>query len=423
MKTITCKLLSGTQENPVKVVVDADKTSATICWAYKDILEQNSCSSCEIIRNKCEVIKLIPLDCGNTNVLTGSIFWEGIEIFYEITQREVECPCNEEGETTYDLINSWVSPYDIDCKSEDRKTTLYYEFYVTTKACNKVISSEKKRKTIEIPTDCDCDSEGGVVGGLITTDEGFDILYSYNCIVHKEDPCDEDYEEVAVSSINYFNGDKPITNVLCSGGTIDYSITYQVITYDDKCEKKTNEYIYNGKWTIPSCQGGECCKTHNVTTAITYYKDYQVTLTMQMLRDVDGSCGNNHCEEKCVAETCYEVATTAKTLYYVDGEWVENGVLENYGGTVKIQFNYTAYTTTIDCVETTGEGVRTIDVIVPEIECDEESTSQETIEWTKRFKPFTLVCDGKNGEVEYKVLQKNKDCGGTECGCNELVIE
>ena len=439
MKRVEYKLLSGTESNPIKVVVDADKTSATICWTYNLILEQDNCNTCNIAKNECAVVELTPLECGKSELVKGHIDWyNDIKIYYEITQKEVKCPCEEHNTTTCELIDSWVIPYNIECSEscgEKQKTTLYYSYYeITRDCCDKILNRTKVTKSKEIEVDCCCDKDdqGGIHEGTATVKLGtscdeIPISYSYNCVIHKEETCSKE-EEVAISTINYYVNSKPVSYVSCSGATVGYEIIYQITNYDEYCNRIENQYISGGTWVIDKCQGEDCCKIHDVTLGgVKYYTDgngkvYETTLTIQMMADNSGEC-NEDCNKKCTPQTCYIVDESGTTLYSSNGEWIEDGIVESYGGTVKVRFGYSSYTTAMDCIVTSGQNEMEIDVTVPEVLCDGETErrSDEPIEWIKSFNPFAVVCKDENGTVGYKVMQKNIDCHVCVCDDFEFI--
>jgi hypothetical protein len=181
MKPIKYELLS---KSPIKITVDANSTSAAICWAYRLILQRDTCDTCAIKSNQCKTIILNPNDdCNNPKVTKGSFTWYGIRISYEITQRKKNCSCDGKKTTRKELIRSWVSPYDFYCNQENKNATLWYEYNVITEQCGKVIKKETKKNKKPITIDCDCADESRIVKGQTTVEEGFNIAYSANCIV------------------------------------------------------------------------------------------------------------------------------------------------------------------------------------------------------------------------------------------------
>lgn len=90
---IDCKLLSGTQENPVKVVVDASAAFATICWAYEVTIGQETCLSCTTVGNESSVVEIEPFtDCTkDPTPIVGKIKWCNLEVNYEILHKKPKC--------------------------------------------------------------------------------------------------------------------------------------------------------------------------------------------------------------------------------------------------------------------------------------------------------------------------------------------
>ena len=192
MKVIHYKLLSGTEDNPIKVVVDADKTSATICWAYTVTLEEDICSSCTYRDTSCQTIQIIPnTDCESPKEIRGSLIWNNLEVFYKITQNEAVCPCEEEAVITNELIqeNTWVSPKEVHCTYESKKIKLHYEYYQITTLCGEEVKREIIKKDIPINVECECVGETSDKSGTYHSEENFDINYQYKCIVDPSD-CD-----------------------------------------------------------------------------------------------------------------------------------------------------------------------------------------------------------------------------------------
>ena len=144
---IQYKLITGTESSPIKVVVDAYATSATISWVYEAVIEQDFCYECSARKSQSQVIDLEPLECDEEDKETsGTISWKRFTIYYTVTQKGVECPCNKEESTTSKnvFIRSWVSPYEIYCNRETKQTALFYEYYKIIETCgviqkNKVI--------------------------------------------------------------------------------------------------------------------------------------------------------------------------------------------------------------------------------------------------------------------------------------------
>lgn len=185
MKTITCKLLSGdTQERAINVVVDANSTSATICWPYTVTIEEDICSSFTYRDTSCQIIQIIPnTDCESPKEIRGSLIWNNFEVFYKITQKKAICPCKEV--ITYELIpnNKWISPKEVHCTSESKKIKLHYEYYQITTLCGEEVKREIIKKDIPINVECECVGETSDKSGTYHSEENFDINYQYKCIV------------------------------------------------------------------------------------------------------------------------------------------------------------------------------------------------------------------------------------------------
>ena len=191
MKRVEYKLLSGdTQSRSINVVVDANSTSATICWPYTVTLEEDICSSCTYRDTSCQIIQIIPnTDCESPNEIRGSLIWNNFEVFYKITQKKAICPCEEV--ITNELIqeNTWVSPKEVHCTYESKKIKLHYEYYQITTLCDKEVKREIIKKDIPINVECECVGETSDKSGTYHSEENFDINYQYKCIVDPSD-CD-----------------------------------------------------------------------------------------------------------------------------------------------------------------------------------------------------------------------------------------
>ena len=192
MKRVEYKLLSGdTQSRPINVVVDANSASATICWPYTITLEVDVCSSCVYHNNNCQTISITPnTNCEQENQIRGSLMWNGLEVFYKITQKKANCPCNEE--KTYNVLiedNKWVSPKSVYCYYDSKQITLHYEYYKITELCDKIIKKETIKKDVPINVECDCIGETSDKTGVYPTEEGFNINYEYKCIVDRKTEC------------------------------------------------------------------------------------------------------------------------------------------------------------------------------------------------------------------------------------------
>lgn len=195
MKSVEYKLLSGDTENRrINVVVDADSTSATICWPYTITLEEDICSSCTYRDTSCQIVAITPnTNCENPKeiVSEGSLVWNNFTIFYRITQKKPICPCKEEAVITNELIqeNTWVSPKEVHCIYESKKIKLHYEYYQITTLCGEEVKREIIKKDIPINVECECVGETSDKSGTYHSKENFDINYQYKCIVYPSD-CD-----------------------------------------------------------------------------------------------------------------------------------------------------------------------------------------------------------------------------------------
>lgn len=204
MKSVEYKLLSGdTQSRSINVVVDANSTSATICWPYVIILGQE-CASCVYPDTNCQAIPIAPnTSCVSGNTISGNTMWNGLEVFYIISQRKAICPCDDE-EKVYNVLiedKKWVSPREIYCHHESKEITLHYEYYHITEQCDGTIKKEIIKRDVPVSAECECDESTGTKDGQYEAEETFvkregdkdieyrKIPYQYQCIVDENIKC------------------------------------------------------------------------------------------------------------------------------------------------------------------------------------------------------------------------------------------
>lgn len=195
MKVTYYTLLSGTEENPIKVVVDAESAFATISWQYKLTIGDGDCRSCSNIYNKSETIEITPwTNCDSDNIIEGNLTWNTLKVYYKITQKKAICDdsCDDTLPTIeYELIEDmvWVTPYEIYCNAESKGIKLHYEYYQITKLCDKIVKREKIKKDIPIEATCECTEQSSLVNETYPAVEGFDVNYKYMCIVIEQEEC------------------------------------------------------------------------------------------------------------------------------------------------------------------------------------------------------------------------------------------
>ena len=430
-RTVEYKTLIDYSQNPIKVVVDADSTSATICWKYKATIScDTQCGTDEIIGTRCEEVELIPNDTCDEKTIASSITWQNQSILYEIKQKgnPQYCVCEKPfDEPQYELIDYWVNPYVVECNNNEwpNKTKLYYKYnkYTVDETTCEVIRNEISGSS---DIDVSCDDVEELTRKTITSAVTFDgifseeITYGYACKLC-EDECSQ-IPKIKIGSITY---DKEY--ILCSGGSVGYSVIYTKVVADEDCNKTETMGMVSGNCSFAACDSQDqtkpCCRDHYVTTQVTKQiegQDVTFNLSILMKADFDGSCDAD-CNCSQSVTTTYKTAeqATRVLVYYVDnngiGSWVDNQYCKvpYQGGRIKILFDYTATTQNADCTITTTNGIQEYIMSIT-TSCAEGA--ETTV--TKSF-VYKTATEGCNNTVEYTYYQEECNMssdGGTSGG-------
>ena len=195
IQSITYELLNGTEENPIKIVVDSSAEFATISWSY-NVIVQCGCSSFTTKGSLRETVVLIPNTTEEEKTIKNSIKWkDDIDVFYWITQKAYVAPPTPcEPTVLYELIeddnSTWVTPYDIYCNRESHDIKLHYEYYEITKCDDKEVKRERKKKEISINPTLDCSTEGSErVEIEVEAPEGFMVKSAINRVLNYASSC------------------------------------------------------------------------------------------------------------------------------------------------------------------------------------------------------------------------------------------
>lgn len=438
-------------ELPIEVVVDAEATSATICWEYKATIcyDNNECKTDEFPSKECQSVEIEPNNKCEENIIEGQFKWQRKTIKYKITQKgnPQNCECKKpfEGDK-YELLDYWLEKDVFECEipeGEDSPlefsnydTKLFYKYNklsvndkceivkteVTTSTTVTIrcvnhgqVSRVKKYLALEMPDGthqtidygyvCDackgkCKKESQVKIGGIT----YDIISYDKEGNNKKNVKHSDYVTCSGTTCTTVNGVTKCIN------EVNYTVEYIKYDRDEDCKVTETNGIYNGTWKVPHCNGDDCCSSHYVTTSITIDDESSdlngksINLSVLMKGDSERQC-NPNCEcQKTILETQYCVDLNSIKVYYPktnEGgttEWTEEGFVSKYGGDVKVAFGYTAFTDQLDCsdppVTTTDETTGTYEEII--------NVPPSWISDDVQYSVGTLT-----GEIEFKIPRKN----------------
>lgn len=390
-RNITYKILDNL---PIKVVVGAYDTSATICWKYSATICEDGCNSSTTISTACENKPIEPnISCESTVIRNGTITWNDKAIAYTIEQLPRDCEKCGEIAIRYELTDYWLVPSVIYCDSDpNSKGKLYFEYYEIQEDDCQIKSKEKKLGETAFTYDVcgkidePIHKEKNANIHIPNDDESiiYTVVCEYDCAACTE--CTPNSSSIIIGTITY---DK--SYVLCSGGDVNYTINYKIISYDKNCNKSTLNKIKTGKFTVPQCDGN-CCKDHYAITSTTITETVgeqtlteTVSLSILMKKDYNNSCDED-CGQSTDTETKYCVGNNS-TVYYPtiyngdevwvtersgsfwflndNNEWVKVegdgvGCVPKEGGKIKVEFQYTAYTHVGETVST-DEGCYRLD--------------------------------------------------------------
>ena len=381
-RNITYKILDNL---PIKVVVGAYDTSATICWKYSATICEDGCNSSTTISTACENKPIEPnISCESTVIRNGIITWNDKAIAYTIEQLPRDCEKCGEIAIRYKLTDYWLVPSVIYCDSDpNSKGQLYFEYYEIQEDDCQIISKEKKLGESAFTYDV-CDNvdetvhkEKNMEIKIPEPNEDPNISYTvvceYDCAACTS--CTPNSAAIVIGNITY---DKDY--VLCSGTTaenpLNCTINYSVVQYDSDCKKHITNKVKNVKWVVANCKDNHtCCEDHYVITSETITETVgeqtlTATASLSILMKSNFSeinscdaCGDN---TDFQLKYCVSKGTTFyKTLINGEYEWVElntdkSNALPKEGGEIKVKFDYSAYTSDERITSGTTEKILTI---------------------------------------------------------------
>ena len=448
-RNITYKILDNL---PIKVVVGAYDTSATICWKYSATICEDGCNSATTISTACENKPIEPnISCESTVIRNGTITWNDKTIAYTIEQLPRDCEKCGEIAIRYELTDYWLVPSVIYCDSDpNSKGKLYFEYYEIQEDDCQIISKKKKLGESAFTYDV-CDNvdetvhkEKNMEIKIPEPNEDPNISYAvvceYDCAVCTS--CTPNSAAIVIGNITY---DKDY--VLCSGTTaenpLNCTINYSVVQYDSDCKKHVTNKIKKVEWVVANCKGNHtCCEDHFVITSETIEETVgEQTLTATaslsiLMKSNFSGIDADHCDscdnpsyitttKYCTSKTSDNCVSSGVKVYYKtlneynEYEWLElkndkSNAVPREGGQIKVEFPYTAYTTngTATPTETLGTDSRIITVRGIDVTCD-GGIKQYTDNSFSYNTPYTS-CTGNKfcNVVTYSYFQHCKQGGG-----------
>lgn len=390
MATVTYSV----KNTEIRVNVGAKDTSASICWVgitktvddcWTSSEEGSYCESVYIGENT---------DCTNDKVYTGTFLWHGITIYYEITQAHADCPpCPSYSDC--EIVDYLLEPYYLPYATKtDAKIYYQYWLYSVDDDCNIIRTLQSSSITISFSsadTKIDCDAESRTIESAVTLacNETLDLEW----YVKMPDDCCNDTTDCicyAITDINYSPSIVP-----SNGAVVSYYFDYKKI-HTEHCVQKVTFGRYSGEWTIDPCDKDDdtaalrCCRNHTETIQLsaltsdwndkilcnnkglcTDPPEYVSSVTLSIVQAKDpsysGDCGNvcepdvGYCVTKDTIKTYYKNESNkwvqwghseynGDTLVWI---WDDNDYeLPWFGGNLKVEWNYSAFTIYDDC--TTG---------------------------------------------------------------------
>lgn len=297
---------------PIKVVVDADSTSATISWEYVCNYKENGCDYCSINGSESMNIALTPLNKCNEDTISSSFTWNNIEIEYEIEQRpnptyepRVEYKITKISGVNISDNSVSFNNYSGDC-GEGKDIEVDYEYSAITYENNCGLSSATWNSgTTTLSFDCTdniSDDDITDVTSLVNI-LGNDIEYTYKCSKCEGSACTQSTRISNIKVLSYSaNGiNYTDTGLPCSGQSgITAVVEYRVVETDDHCHK----YSYYETSAITSinverCSEYDCCRAHMVkTTEPIDIHGVSTNLELLMAADIIGDCYDG-CGKTC----------------------------------------------------------------------------------------------------------------------------
>lgn len=302
---------------PIKVVVDADSTSATISWEYVCNYKENGCDYCSINGSESMNIALTPLNKCNEDTISSSFTWNNIEIEYEIKRKPNP---TYEPRVEYEIIelsgitvnnNSVTFGNTFGCGvGED--VDVVYEYSAITYENDCGLSSVTKNSGITtLSFDCTdniSDDDITNVTSLVNI-LGNDIEYTYKCSKCEGSACTSSTRISNIKVLSYSaNGiNYTDTGLPCSGQSgITAIVEYRVVETDDHCHKysyyETDSFdnlIVEGCKKEGEEEAYDCCRAHMVkTTEPIDIHGVSTNLELLMAADTTGDCFSG-CGQTC----------------------------------------------------------------------------------------------------------------------------
>ena len=306
---------------PIKVVVDADSTSATISWEYVCNYKENGCDYCSINGSESMNIALTPLNKCNEDTISSSFTWNNIEIEYEIKRKpnptyksRVEYKIIELSGITVNN-NSVTFGNTFGCGvGED--VDVVYEYSAITYENDCGLSSVTKNSGITtLSFDC-TDNMGGGNTSKVTSILGNDIEYTYECLKCEGSACtpSTSITNVKVLSFSANNVDYTDIGLPCSGESgITAVVEYRVVKTDEHCHKES--YYETSAITsidVEGCNEYDCCRAHMAKISTDIY-GVPVDLELLIAADTTGDCFTG-CGQTCETGITATVASWSVTV-------------------------------------------------------------------------------------------------------------
>jgi hypothetical protein len=320
---------------PIKVVVDADSTSATISWEYVCNYKENGCDYCSINGSESMNIALTPLNKCNEDTISSSFTWNNIEIEYEIEQRpnptyEPRVEYKITKISGVNISNNSVSfnNYSGDC-GEGKDIEVDYEYSAITYENNCGLSSATWNSgTTTLSFDCTdniSDDDITDVTSLVNI-LGNDIEYTYKCSKCEGSACTPSTRISNIKVLSYSaNGiNYTDTGLPCSGQTgITAVVEYRVVKTDKHCHKESYyETSAISGINVEKCSEYDCCRAHMAKISTKIY-GVLVDLELLMAADTTGDCFTG-CGQTCESGI---TATVASWSVIVNGNKYGDGGL------------------------------------------------------------------------------------------------
>ena len=341
---------------PIKVVVDADSTSATISWEYVCNYKENGCDYCSINGSESMNIALTPLNKCNEDTISSSFTWNNIEIEYEIEQRpnptyepRVEYKITKISGVNISDNSVSFNNYSGDC-GEGKDIEVDYEYSAITYENNCGLSSATWNSgTTTLSFDCTdniSDDDITDVTSLVNI-LGNDIEYTYKCSKCEGSACTRSTRISNIKVLSYSaNGiNYTDTGLPCSGQSgITAIVEYRVVKTDEHCHKES--YYETSAITsinVERCSEYDCCRAHMVKIPTEIY-GVSANLELLMAADTTGDCFTG-CGQTCESGITATVASWSVIVngnkYGDGGDPIDNLPVIPLSSDTILEFSYT----------------------------------------------------------------------------------